>query len=210
MNCHSRRYIYYSGLPGDLRYIYYVQIKSFTKMLALEYSGFSKWFDGLFENDHELSLQREIIICEENFQIAGISILKRNADERKICTLRVDKRFRRLGIGRELIELSFQWLGDEKPLITVQGIKEPQYRALFNRYGFKLEQENRNYYRLFSTELAYNGELPSKKMELCKIEMIDLSDYIVHLLQLGVEDVSAILNLALKNQVNRHKLAKGF
>lgn len=210
MNCNSRRYIYYSELSCDLRHIYYIQIKSFTKMLALEYSGFSKWFDRLFENDYKLSLEREIIICEESLQIAGISVLKRSADERKICTLRVDKKYRRLGIGRDLIELSFQWLDDEKPLITVQRIKEPQYRTLFNRYGFKLEQENRNYYRLFSTELAYNGELPSKSMELCKIETIDLSDSIVHLLRMGVEDVSTILNLALMNQVNRYKLAKGF
>lgn len=202
----NRRYLYYSELPHEIVPFYYKQIKSFTSMLALEYSGFSNWYKGLFENGYRLTSQREIIICEDSFQIAGIAILKHSINERKICTLRVDKRFRSQGIGGKLIELSLEWLSDDMPLITVQRFKEPQYRGLFSRYGFKLEQENRNYYRLFCTELAYNGELPCKRFGYYGIEMIDLSDSIKHFLRIGIDDINTLLNLVMENHINRFRV----
>ena len=201
----NRRYFYYSELPYEIMPIYHNQIKSFTSMLALEYSGFSNWFKGLFEADYKLSAQREIIICEKDFQLAGIAILKSGICEKKICTLRVDRRFRNLGIGGKLIELSLEWLGDDKPLITVQKYKEPQYRSLFSRYGFELEQENRNYYRLFSTELAYNGELPSKRLVYGRIKMVDLSGSIKQYIRAGKGDINTLFNWTLAKQISKYR-----
>ena len=128
--------------------------------------------------EYNVLKEREIIICEYNKEIVGISILKNTDNERKICTLRVSKNFRHLGIGRELLKSSIDWLEDEKPLITVHRTRQKEFNSLFNYFNFKLEQKKWSYYSLFNTELVYNGELPGKNIILNKLEIVDLESFI--------------------------------
>lgn len=202
MKCNeSKHYFYYSNLSPIAQSLYRKQIKNFTRMLAVEYFGFSRWFDRLFTTDDQLVSDREILLCEDHLQLAGIAILKKTADERKICTLRVDKKFRKQGIGQELIERSFTWLDDEKPLITVHRLKEPQFRQLFLKYDFKLEQENRGYYRIFSTELAYNGVLPERCIPAGQFEISNFMQELRTLFLPGEKDADALISSILEKQI---------
>lgn len=159
----NRVYIRYSSFSTPEKSLYFYQIHGFLKRLSIEYPGFSKWYKGLFLENKELKRGREIIICEVNYHIAGVAILKLAEGEKKICTLRVTAPYQRQGIGRELMEMCFEWLQDDRPLITMHKSKQHEFAVLLDYYGFLLEQVQRNYYKIFSTELSYNGILPEKR-----------------------------------------------
>ncbi len=171
----NERYLRYSAFSSFEKNIYYSSIYAFVKYLNIEYPGFNKWYAGLFEKNRELKNDREIIVCQRDYNIAGVAILKSTTAEKKICTLRVARRYQRQGIGRRLMELSFEWLENDKPLFTMHSTKQREFSPLLNYYGFVLEQKKWNYYNLFSTELAYNGILPEKRIpvKLNKIEFLE-------------------------------------
>ena len=197
------QYIKYSSLPPGEKVAYILSVYRFVKILNIEYPDFDNWFYSLFENAYQLKKEREIIICIIEQEIAGLAIIKNTADERKICTLRVGKKYQHNGIGRHLMEMCFELLGNEKPMITMHKSKYPQFSPLLNYYGFDLEQKYRHYYSIFSTELVFNGELPKKKICLNRIELIDFHSIINDFLKEGSYDFEHYINVFLSNCVKR-------
>ena len=193
----DERYTKYSAFSFWEKKTYYNQIYVFLKWLNLEYPGFNTWYDNLFTENKELKSGREIIICEKEYSIAGIAILKSTEEEQKICTLRVAKRSQRQGIGKRLMELSFEWLQNDKPLLTMHSTKQHQFRHLMQYYGFELEQKNRNYYNIFSTELVYNGVLPAKKILFNRLERIDIDLFYKKYVSEGKYDLSEFVEACI-------------
>lgn len=179
MNKYIGRYCFfmYSKLSLPEQIFYRQRVFAFIRKVSKEYPRFQEWFDNLFAFDGRLRSDREIIICEKLGKIAGIAILKKTAEEQKICTLRVAKEHQFHGIGKALMELSFEWLENEKPLITLHKSKMRQFHSLFDYYGFALEQKKTNYYNIFCTEFVYNGVLPDKKIIISKFELLDLDHF---------------------------------
>lgn len=209
LKCKNNNYYFrYSELPFERKVIYYNEIKIFVKKIAWEYSGFGLWFDKLFSSEFELDRTREIIICQSDFQMAGIAILKKDNDEQKICTLRVAKEFQHRGIGKELMALSLEWLQNDKPLITVHKCKCHEFNSLFNYYGFVLEEKQVNYYRLFNTELVYNGSLPAKEFLLNAEEVLDLENAIREFIDSGQKNFNDFLDNCIKQWWNKEQLRK--
>lgn len=169
----SFSYIFYSEEELMNKIKWHRHIVEFLSLLTYEYPGFKAWFSDLFKAEWELKNEREIIICCKGANLAGIIILKKDVNERKICTLRVAESFKGLGIGKNLIALALEWLECEKPLITLRKSKKAEFESIFDFYGFQLEQKNFSYYKWFSTELAYNGELPPKSLFTKKFEVVD-------------------------------------
>lgn len=134
-------------------------IYRFLWELNFEYPNFSRWYKSLFFEQGVLKPEREIVVCTHHDFLVGISILKKDLLENKICTLRVAKAYQNMGIGKALLEKSFEWLNDDKPLITVHISKFHQFKNIFNRYGFTVEQEISGYYGFLKSEIAYNGIL---------------------------------------------------
>lgn len=196
----NKLYFKYSELPPEQMSLYYTQIRKFVKKLVFEYTDFRKWFLKLFQNGVVLKEGREILLCECDYQLAGIAILKNDGNEKKICTLRVAKTFQRNGIGQNLMELSFEWLNEDKPLITIHDSKRQEFKKLFERYDFQLEEERKGYYRLFSTELVYNGVLPEKQFLLNRIEVIDLQKEIKRYILSGEKDFNMFIERWLFRQ----------
>lgn len=187
------QYYMYSMLTSFEKAVYYKKIYEFLDRLAWEYPSFKQWYLSIFEENKEIKLEREIIICEKELTIAGIAILKASNFEKKICTLRVGKKFQKQGIGHRLMELSFEWLQDELPMITMNKMKQYQFQSLLNYYGFGLEQAKRNYYHVFSTELVYNGVLPEKKVFFNKIELLDIKTLYKKFVRSGSFDFNKFL-----------------
>ena len=196
----NKLYFQYSELPPEQMSLYYTQIRKFVKKLVFEYTDFRKWFLELFQNGAVLKEGREILLCECDYQLAGIAILKNDGNEKKICTLRVAKTFQRNGIGQNLMELSFEWLNEDKPLITIHDSKRQEFKKLFEHYDFQLEEERKGYYRLFSTELVYNGVLPEKQFLLNRIEVIDLQKEIKRYILSGEKDFNMFIERWLFRQ----------
>lgn len=59
------------------------------------------------------------------------------------------------------MELSFEWLNDDKPLITIHNSKNMNLTNYLNVIILNWKKKW-GYYRLFRTELVYNGSLPEK------------------------------------------------
>lgn len=170
----KNQYFKYSELSFLEKQVYYEHIYHFLRKLAWEYPNFSQWYRNLFSGSRELNPDREIILCESDYSIVGVAILKSDEFEKKICTLRVDKKYQRQGIGTKLIEISLEWLENDYPIITMHKMKQNEFSSLLDYYGFKLEQTQRHYYNIFSTELVYNGSLPEKELFFNKIELLDI------------------------------------
>lgn len=185
--------------------MYYSLIFNFLIQLVLEYPGFSSWYNNLFNAQNELILGREILIAEINYQVAGVAILKNDGVEKKICTLRVGRKYRNQGIGHKLMESSFEWLDSEKPMITVRKSKYKYFDSMFNYYGFKLEQEAKRYYSFLSTELVFNGELPQKQILLNRIEILDISQLCKMMIDSGKVDLDLLIERCINLWLGREQ-----
>ena len=67
-----------------------------------------------------------------------------------------------------------QQLHTDKPMITLHKSKLNQFEKLLSYYNFELEQTQKHYYSIFSTELVFNGLLPEKELIFNKIELMDM------------------------------------
>ncbi len=163
----NRKYniIYLSSLKNTnvnsyikiLRKVYY-----FLFFLNIEYPGFHSWFQNNVIPDLETK-KKEIITIMYGEYIAGVSILKNTCDEKKICTIRIGKHFRGQGLGKQLIEISLMELNTDRPMATVSSYRYPQFRNIFNYFGFKMEDVSCNYYRNRNDEICFNGQLIGSK-----------------------------------------------
>ncbi|EOS23433.1 hypothetical protein C806_02938 [Lachnospiraceae bacterium 3-1] len=201
----NEKYRMYSTFSAFEKGLYQNHIYDFLKRLNIEYPGFSKWYKRLFVGKNELQNGREIIICEKDYRIAGVAILKSTEGEKKICTLRVAAPFQRQGIGKELMEMSFEWLQEDKPLITMHKSKQHEFAALLEYYGFVLEQTQWNYYNIFSTELSYNGILPEKKIFFNKIEIKDIDNWYKSFIMSGNNNIKEFLEECIEKWYQREQ-----
>ena len=170
----GKRFYSYTSLSRELKKIYQYEIYKFLCRLAFEYQGFRGWYQGLYTDEFELKFNREIIICEDQFRIVGVAIIKNDLQEKKICTLRVAREYQHQGIGHNLVEICMQQLQTDKPMITLHKSKLNKFERLLSYYDFELEQTQKHYYSIFSTELVFNGLLPEKESVFNKIELMDM------------------------------------
>jgi len=134
----------------------------FLFFLNIEYLGFHGWFQNKVIPDLD-SGKKEIIVLLHGNNIAGVSIIKNTYSEKKICTIRISRHFRNQGLGKKLMEISLMELNADKPMITVSSYRYPQFKNLFNYFGFKIEDISYNYYRPRNDEISFNGQLIGEK-----------------------------------------------
>ena len=125
--------------------------------LCGEYNNFREWYyekvvPGL------ASGERLIYAVMDNETVAAVLILK-NADEKKICTLRVAENYRNQGIATALLKIAFKELQCAKPIITVSSYHIDEFKSLLEKNGFVLYKEYMNYYKQGITEYSFNGPL---------------------------------------------------
>lgn len=101
---------------------------------------------------------REIIACNINDNLAGVTILKHTSEEAKICTLYVSEHYRGKGIASSLLERSFKYLGTTKPVITMSSDKVAQFNDFINRYEWKETRRVKDMYRKDSIEVIFNSK----------------------------------------------------
>ena len=142
------------------------RIYSYLSDLTNIYPNFKEWYyDVVFPEVKQRKGNREIIVClsntntEENVVLSGIAILKSSPEEKKICAIRILENYRDKGIGKELFEACFEFLGTKKPLITVASPHKRMFEKYIDLYDFRETQILENYYVEGITEYVYNGML---------------------------------------------------
>ena len=101
--------------------------------------------------------------------------------------LPVGPRFKGLGIGSQLIEASFDYLNDAKPIITLHANKNHEFSKLLNKYGFEMADEQSLIYSLIIPEISYNGALTGSKNPFQTVEIVILKQYINNLVNLHIK-----------------------
>lgn len=144
------------------------QIFYMLKQVRTDYPNFSQWYNitvrnGLMDGTRQIWLAVSI-----SGEIAGVLILKKNTEERKICTLYVQDCFRGQGIGTQMMKTAIQYLGTDTPLATVSSQHLHEYWALLEHFNFCLCRVYPDYYRSGVDEYAFNGELSFPRlMQIC-------------------------------------------
>lgn len=129
----------------------------FLSGLQQEYSNFTDWFYGKVIPGMNTG-ERLIYIIRDKRTIVAALILK-NAEEKKICTLRVAEGYRRNGLGTRLLKVAFAELRCANPIITVSSYHIDEFAPLLKKNGFILHSEYSNYYKNGITEYSFNGPL---------------------------------------------------
>lgn len=137
------------------------QVLTLSMQVKTEYPEYKNWFlttqaPGIYDGT------RNIIIAHIKDRIVGFVSLKKTAEEKKICTFYVEKKFRKNKIGTILVEKAIEYLGTEKPLITIPLNKLNEFTRIGEKYNWEISDIKENIYRLNNPEVIVNGELEEK------------------------------------------------
>lgn len=125
--------------------------------LSALYPEFDRWFESrVVPGLHAGS--RRILLRHVDSQLGGIAILK-SGEESKLCCLRVAPALQGTGFGLRLFDDSFDLLGTSRPLLSVAEEQFPQFKRVFDHFGFEFGARYDGLYRPSRTEFSFNGVL---------------------------------------------------
>lgn len=96
----------------------------------------------------------EIIFYLDGLTVAGLTILKKDDFEKKICTLLINEEYRKKGYSKLLLESSFDYLKTDKPLITIPTKRINEFNKIITAYNWQECDRHNNYY---SEEIIFNN-----------------------------------------------------
>ena len=117
-----------------------------------QYPEYLKWF-------YTVNLPRifkgegDIIFYLDGLEIVSLSTLK-NTDEKKICTLLVNEDYQKKGYSKQILEDSFEYLGTDKPLITIPSKRLKEFSKIIDAYHWHQTSKTNEYY---SEEVIFNA-----------------------------------------------------
>ena len=138
------------------------KIYMITDFICADYPKHKSWY---FEKQLPETIandERNILFArnpENENEIIAMACLKRDDEEKKICTLFVDNKCRGLGLGTKIIESSMDWLETKTPLATIADYKLEMFRPIIKKYDWKLTQIVSGLYNDRASELCFNGVL---------------------------------------------------
>lgn len=131
------------------------QIYNVTKSLEICYPNHRHWFYNKFIKGLN-SGQRVALFVEKDNVVVGVVLLKCCEEEKKICTIFVDERYRNNGIGSSLLKKAFEILGTTKPFITISKEKIKQFENIIKKYDWSLGSIYKDLYTDGKEEWFYN------------------------------------------------------
>lgn len=120
---------------------------------SIEGWGYDKVRNGLMDGT------RSILLEWRDNKLVGVSVLKNDGLEKKICCLRIAKEYQNLGIGVRLFKRSFEELGTTKPLLSVSETALPKFKKIFDHFGFEKTEVYPSKYVEGIAEISFNGYL---------------------------------------------------
>lgn len=132
----------------------YAQIWLLTRTVNGTYPNYTKWFKEKFISGLKKG-ERMYIVAKEGKILAGCVLIKKTAEEKKICLLFVHPKFRQQGLGTQLMKRTLEELGSH-PLLTVSEHNLPQVSQLLKKNGFHLSATKKGVYHPENTEYYFN------------------------------------------------------
>ncbi len=133
------------------------KIYNLTKFIGNDYLKYQEWFFNKQLPETLNNSKRNILFVQDNSKIIAVSCLKKDSQEKKICTLYVTPSYRRKGIGSILLIKAMEWLETTKPYITIRDYKLKMFKPFLQKYNWELTeiiQVNSK-----EKEFCYNGVL---------------------------------------------------
>ena len=154
----------------------YEQLLCLTKPVNEAYPNRTKWFKERFIPGLKKK-ERMYIIAQEGDTLAGCVLIKNTVEEKKICTFFVDPKFRRQGLGKQLMAQALKELKD-LPLITVSGRNLSQFSPLLKQSGFHLSaikkgvytEDTEYYFNDPQTDAVKNTLIPVLKQRMFQLQ----------------------------------------
>ncbi len=141
-----------------------IKIYELTSFNCSDYPEYKEWYFNKQLPETINTDKRNILFVRNpnNYdEIISMASLKRNEEEKKICTIYVSDKYRGLKIGTAIIEQSMKWLGSNKPLITFPSYKLEMFKPFINKYNWQLIETISELYNQ-KQELCFNGSLNKK------------------------------------------------
>lgn len=158
-----------SGLEKDILDKIIISILNITLPIKQEYPEYKNWF----MNTHvpNLGIKRNILFATYKNNIVGVVNIKSDEEEKKICTLYVEKGFRFRKVGTTLLNMAFNILETNKPLITISDSKIYDLKKFIVKNNWEVSQKLDNFYTYNNNEYVFNGSLyvPNNDDEVFKI-----------------------------------------
>ena len=107
-------------------------------------------------NSKYANLRIFAIFYLDGLTVAGLAILKKDKIESKICTLMISEEYQKKGYSKDLLEMSFEYLGTDKPLITIPSNRIDEFKSIINAYDWKESCKTDIY---LSEEIVFNKKL---------------------------------------------------
>lgn len=128
---------------------------AFLLPLSADYPGFENWYltrvvPGL------RSQTRQLVRIERDGRLIGVGIGKKDETESKICTVRIAQSHFGRGLGLRVFDALLDWLGTDRPHLTVSERKLPVFDRIFQYYRFQMTSAHTGLYVRDTVELAYN------------------------------------------------------
>lgn len=152
----------YIGILSEEEFIRLAKkIYDITDFICEDYPKHKEWFfhqqiPRIFTPNGEILFARDE---NDRDKIIAVACLKKDLDERKICTLYVSEQFRGQHLGTKMIEESMKFLGTTKPFITLADYKLPMFQPIIDKYSWQLTEVIFGLYNNKSKELCFNGFL---------------------------------------------------
>lgn len=127
-----------------------IEIKNSISDISNTYSNFNDWYDNKVIPELLSGLGRElaVLVFQQNnkSQIVGVIITKETPEEKKLCTINVNKDYRKLGISTLLFEACFIILKTRNPFFTVSEEHYETFKPIIKRFNFKVTSIKDNVY----------------------------------------------------------------
>lgn len=120
-----------------------------------QYPGYDKWFYSK-TIPRVMSKKGEIIFYLDGYMLVGLTILKKEIDEKKICTFMILEEYRKKGYSKQLLEEAYKYLETETPLITIPAKRLDEFSKIITAYDWK-ESSRSNEYN--SEEVIFNEDI---------------------------------------------------
>lgn len=134
------------------------EIVELTRPVRKTYPEYGKWLEEKFFPGLKDGSRIIIAAKDETGRLAGTILLKKTAEEKKICCLFVMQDCRGRGIAGKLMQESLEVLQTDKPLLSIAEKNYPQMQKLLSLHHFKFSYRKNGAYTTNGTEYYFNNE----------------------------------------------------
>lgn len=123
------------------------KIYMLTDFAKNDYPNHKRWFFTRQLPETLYSDRRNIFFVKDKDEIIGVANLKKDENEKKICTLYVKSEYQRQGIGSMLVEESMKWLNTKYPIISFTKKSYNICKPFIDKYNWKLTRIIKGLYK---------------------------------------------------------------